>query len=802
MYRTGDFGRYLPGGDVEFVGRRDAQVKVRGHRVELGAIEAALARVPGVRQAAVTASGPPDARHLTAYLVAAGTDPPASAAAIRALEGVLPDFMVPRRVVWLDALPLTANGKVDLAALPRVEAPAGPATRPEPAVSATAEIVAGIWAEVLERPSVELDDDFFTLGGHSLLAVQVMSRVRQAFGLELPLRVLFDRPTISQLAACVDERRRPGDGRTNRELVRQPRHGDLELSFAQQRMWLLDRIESGSAAYHMAWAVEMKGPLHPDPLRGALEVVVARHEPLRTVFIGVEGRPRQRVLPPAGVRLPFTDLAGDREALSRLMAEEVDRPFDLAAGPPFRAAAYRLGPDEVVLLWVVHHIAFDGWSMGVLLRELGVAYDAVSSGLPVDLPELPVQYADFASWQREWLRSGEEERQLGYWRRRLAGAPAFIDLPTDRPRPTAESHRGARESFELPSALADRVAALSRAEGVTLFMTLLAAFKVLLSRYSGQLDLVVGSPIAGRGRPELEGLIGPFVNTLALRTDLTGDPSFRELLGRVRETALDAYAQQDVPFEKLVEALRPQRDLSRNPVFQVMFALQNAPLAPLRLRELQLRRVEVDRRTAQLDLSLHVATTADGLRGVFEYATDLFDAPTIRRMAGHYLALLESAVEDPERRASALSMMTEQETDQLSTWNATATPVPELLVHERVRAQAGRTPHGVAVEHDERRLSYAELQSRSARLSAHLRRRGVGAGSRVGVYLERSPEMVVGVLGILGAGAAYVPLDPAYPGERLSWMVEDSGLEVVVSQRSLAAALPAVKTVVWMDEEW
>jgi len=801
MYRTGDLGRYLPDGNVAFAGRRDSQVKLRGHRVELGAIEAALSRVPGVLQAVVTACGSPEDRRLAAYAVGGGDPRPTSAVVIRCLEQLLPNFMVPRQIVWLESLPLTANGKVDVRALTAPEVPARPATE-ESSASATEEILAGIWANVLGR-EVGLDDDFFSLGGHSLLAVQVASQVRRALGVELPLRAIFDFPTVSGLAAQVEGLRRPRDGGAAPDLVRLPRGRDLELSFAQQRMWLLDRIEPVSSAYHMAWAVEIKGPLRLDALSGALEAVVARHEPLRTAFVSVDGHPYQRVLPSVDVRVPMTDLAGDRDTMSRLMAEEVQRPFDLAEGPPFRASTYRLAPDEVVLLWVVHHIAFDGWSMGVFFHELGSAYDALARGEPVDLPELPVQYADFASWQREWLRVGEQDRQLAHWRERLAGAAPSLELPTDGPRPAVESHRGARQWFELPAALADRLAALSRSEGVTLFMTLLAAFKVLLSRYSGQHDLVVGSPMAGRSRPELEGLIGPFVNTLVLRTNLAGEPSFRELLGRVRGTALDAYAHQDVPFERLVEALRPQRDLSRNPVFQVMFTLQNAPLSPLGLGDLQLRRVQVERQTAQLDLSLHVMPTPVGLRAVIEYATDLFEAPTIRRMAGHYRTLLESAVSDPERRIGTLALMSEQETSERASWNATASPVPECCVHEMIRAQARRTPGKVALEHGAHRLSYAELESRSARLASQLRGLGVGPDARVGVFMDRSPDMVVGVLGVLEAGGAYVPLDPSYPDGRLSWMVEDSGLRVVVAQRELANSLPGgIESVVWMDEDW
>lgn len=793
LYRTGDLARYLPDGNVDFCGRRDSQLKIRGFRIEPGEVEAALARHPGIGSVVVVArEDVPDDKRLVAYLVSAGSEKP-TAGELRGFLGQgLPEYLVPSAFVWLKSIPLSPNGKLNRSALPAPEGGelAGGHEGPR---TATAELLEGIWAQVLGVSQVGLHENFFELGGHSLLATQVISRVRSALGVELPLRALFEAPSVSGLAARV-EAIRAQQGALGPPIVRGPRDGELELSFAQQRLWFLEQIEPSSAAYLLAFGVEMRGPLNVEALRRALETLMLRHESLRTSFRSVDGNPVQVIGPVDPVLLPVTQLGSEAEARMRLgplIADELERPFDLTSGALLRTGLYRLAEEDHVLLIAVHHIACDGWSMGVFVRELGTLYEVYSKGQEASLPELPVQYTDFARWQRAWLSGETLEGQLSYWRRRLQGSPQALEVPTDRPRPAMESHRGARYSFPVSETLRAGLEQLSREQGVTLFMTLLGAFQVLLSRYCGHDDIVVGSPIAGRNRAELEGLIGLFVNTLVLRTDLSGDPSFRELLGRVRETALGAYAHQELPFEKLVEQLRPDRDLSRNPVFQVMFGLQNAPQRPLSLHELQVSPLEIERRTAQLDLSLHVRPTGEGgLKGTFEYSTDLFEKSTIERMAEHYACLLEGAVSGPGRRISQLPLLTESEQRRVWAWNSTDAEYPKACVHELISEQVLRAPERMALEFGEEALTYAELEERSDRLAKYLKRLGVVPEVRVGILLERSLDLVVGVLGILKAGGAYVPLDPSYPAERLAYMLEDSRARLVLSREELAQALP------------
>ena len=578
-------------------------------------------------------------------------------------------------------------------------------------------------------------------------------------------------------------------------------------SFAQERLWFLEQLFPGEVAYTMAGAVRLSGALDVGALERALGAVAARHESLRTTFRAVEGTPRQVVAAQAEVRLRVQDLSGlaaaqrDKEALA-LASAEVRVPFDLAAGPLFRAVLYRTRADEHLLLLLMHHIVSDAWSVSVLLRELAEFYEASVTGRQPSLPELAIQYADYAEWQRDWLKGQELERQLEYWRGRLAGAPQVLELPTDHPRPPAESHRGAQHVFLIAREPSERIKALARREGVTTFMALLAAFEVLLFRYSGQSDLLVGTPIAGRNRTELEGLIGFFANTLVLRGELSGDPSVRELLGRVRETCLGAYAHQDTPFESLVGELRPERDLSRNPLFQAMLILENVPERSLDLPGLTVTPVQVDRRAAQLDLTLYLQETPEGLRGTFEYATDLFEAQTVARMAGHFQRLLEGLLEAPERRISALPLLTAEEASQQRAWNATATEYSSACVQELIARQAARTPERAAVEFAGRCLSYRDLEAKVERLARRLRARGVAPGARVGVFMERCPDMVVAVLAVLKAGGAYVPLDPAFPAERLAFMLEDSAAPLLLTHAAVAAEVPSrAVPILRVDEE-
>jgi len=562
------------------------------------------------------------------------------------------------------------------------------------------------------------------------------------------------------------------------------------LSFSQERLWFLDQIEQASAAYVMALAFEMRGALDVTALERALATLVRRHESLRTVFAEVDGRPQQVVSDPAPWTLPVAQVSGEADARERLR-EEASRGFDLARGPLFRAHLYRLAAHAHVLLLAMHHSISDGWSLGILTRELGELYARFSRGEPDTLPAPALRYRDFARWQRSSLQGEPLQALLSHWRSRLAGAPQVLELPTDRPRASMTSRRGATYSFVLPVELTEALRALARREGATLFVTLLAGFTLLLSRYSGQQDVLVGTPVANRSRAEIEDVVGCFVNTLVLRADLSGDPSARGFLERVREACLDALAHQDLPFERLVQELRPERDLSRNPLFQVMFAFQNAPQRPLELAGITLRPLEIERSTAQVDLTLHVWESAEGLSATFEYASELFEESTIARMATHWRSLLEAMIASPERCVWELPLLTEAERRQVLTqWNQTAAQYPRnAFAHELFEAQAERTPQAIAVRFESKQLTYQELDRRANQLAHHLRELGVGPEVLVGLCVERSLEMVVGLLGILKAGGAYLPIDPSYPAARQAFMLQDSQAKVLLTQAPLLGRL-------------
>jgi amino acid adenylation domain-containing protein len=575
--------------------------------------------------------------------------------------------------------------------------------------------------------------------------------------------------------------------------------GDVPLSFAQEQLWFLDQLGPGNPAYNIAATVRFGGTLDPVALEQALRALVCRHDILRTTFVARAGQPVQLVAPNLPLAVPLVDLCGlpeiERESRVRELAvAEARKPFDLACGPLLRASLLRLGDDEHLLLLTVHHIAADGWSMRVLVRELAEVYEAFAAGHEVLLPELPAQYADHAIRQRQSLQGQVLGEQLAYWRERLAGASPVLNLPTDHPRPTTQAYCGARHPFRLPAGLAEAVRAMGRQYGCTPFMVLLATFQALLSRYSGQDDLCVGSTIAGRDRLEVEGLVGFFANTLVLRGDLSGNPSFAELLSRVRETCLGAYAHQELPFERLVEELRPQRDLSRSPLFQVLFSFDLEPETRLELPGLTLEFSEVDTGTAKFDLSLYIREGAAGLGGYLEYDTDLFEAETAARMVGHWQTLLDAAITEPSLPLSELPLFTEAERRRLLLeWNDTCAPLPaQPCLHQLIEAQVERTPEAIALVHGEGRLSYQELNRRANRLAHHLRAQGVGPDQLVGVCLERSAEMVVVLLAILKAGGAYLPLDPSHPAERVAFILDDARVGLVVTQRHLAERFSAV----------
>ncbi len=713
------------------------------------------------------------------------------------LRESLPDYMVPSAFVPLDSLPLTPNGKLDRAALPAPEDAAAGAREYVAPRGPVEEALAEIWAEVLGRERVGARDDFFALGGHSLMATQVISRVRDRLGAELQLREMFGASTLEAFALRV-EAAAPAARAAGPAGAAAPAAGGgdgaFPLSFAQQRLWFLDQMEPESTAYNVTGAFHLRGRLDAAALERALDEVRRRHDSLRTVFRVRGGEPVQVVLPWRPAPLPVTDVSGmpraEREAeADRRVAEMAGTPFDLAAGPLVRAELVRLDAGEHVFAFGMHHIVSDGWSMGVFNRELRTLYEAFAAGRASPLPELEIQYPDFAVWQREQLAGDVVERQVAFWRDALGGAPT-LDLPTDRPRPATQTFRGAAEELLVPRELAGRLRALGERERATPFMVLMAAWQLLLARRSGQDDVVVGTPVAGRSRREIEGLIGFFVNTLAIRLDLAGRPDFRELVRRSREASLAALAHQDLPFEKIVEELKPERDPSRPPLFQVTFALQNAPGGAVESPGLEWGGWGGEGRTAKYDLSLVLVDTPEGLAGALEYNTDLFERATAQRIVAQLRTVLEAVAADPAVRAGDLPLLAPGEREMLAGWSGSgATQAPARCVHELFAEQAARTPDAVAVASGSAALTYAELDRRSDALARALRGRGVRPETPVALCVERSAEMVAAVLGILRAGGVFVPLDPEYPAERLAFMLADSGARLLLTDGAAGDAL-------------
>jgi len=795
LYRTGDLARWLPDGTLEFLGRTDHQVKVRGFRVEPGEIEARLREHPGVREAVVLVrEDAPGEKRLVAYLVGGEA---AGAEVLRAhLAGTLPEYMVPAAYVRLDEWPLTPNGKVDREALPAPEGDAYAARAYEAPVGETEQALAEIWAEVLGVERVGRRDDFFELGGHSLLAVQVISRVRQVLEAEASLGELFTRPVLADFARELEAAARAALP----PIEPAPREGRVPLSFAQQRLWFLERLGNLGSTYHMRTRLRLRGELDRGALARALDRVVERHEALRTTFAQVDGVPEQRIAPAGagGFHLAEHDLDGRADAkaeLDRLLAEEGRARFDLERGPLIRGRLVRLAADDHVLLLTMHHIVSDDWSMGVLTRELSALYAAHRQGREAELPALPVQYADYAAWQRRWVEGRVLQEQADYWADTLAGAPGLLELPTDHPRPAQPDHAGAQLGVGLDEALTAGLKALSRRNGTTLFMTLLAGWAVVLGRLSGQDDVVVGTPTAGRGRREIEGLIGFFINTLAIRVDLSGGATVAEVLGRVKARALGAQHHQDIPFEQVVERVDPVRSLSHSPLFQVTFAWQNAPRGSLELPGLALGRVDAPdaRGTVKQDLGLSLSEANGRIVGSVMYATGLFERATVERWAGYLRRVLEEMASGEGRRVERLALMSESERVRVvEEWNRTEAEYPAgSCVHELFERQVERAPDAAAVLFESRRVSYGELNGRANRLARHLRRLGVGPDVRVAICVERGPEMVAAMLAVLKAGGAYVPLDAGYPAERLEYMLADSAPAVVLTQEHLNQRLGA-----------
>ncbi|MBG7170193.1 pyoverdine non-ribosomal peptide synthetase PvdD, partial [Pseudomonas aeruginosa] len=789
LYRTGDLARVQADGNIEYIGRIDHQVKVRGFRIELGEIEAALAGLAGVRDAVVLAHDGVGGTQLVGYVVAdSAEDAERLRESLReSLKRHLPDYMVPAHLMLLERMPLTVNGKLDRQALPQPDASLSQQAYRAPG-SELEQRIAAIWAEILGVERVGLDDNFFELGGHSLLATRVISRVRQEQQLDASLKALFERPVLEAFAQGLE---RTTDAVSTIPLA--DRQQPLALSFAQERQWFLWQLEPESAAYHIPSALRLRGRLDVDALQRSFDSLVARHETLRTRFRLEGGRSYQQVQPAVSISIEREQF-GEEGLIERIQAIVV-QPFDLERGPLLRVNLLQLAEDDHVLVLVQHHIVSDGWSMQVMVEELVQLYAGYSQGLDVVLPALPIQYADYALWQRSWMEAGEKERQLAYWTGLLGGEQPVLELPFDRPRPARQSHRGAQLGFELPRELVEAVRALAQREGASSFMLLLASFQALLYRYSGQADIRVGVPIANRNRVETERLIGFFVNTQVLKADLDGRMGFDELLAQARQRALEAQAHQDLPFEQLVEALQPERNASHNPLFQVLFNHQSeirSVTPEVQLEDLRLEGLAWDGQTAQFDLTLDIQEDENGIWASFDYATDLFDASTVERLAGHWRNLLRGIVANPRQRLGELPLLDAPERRQtLSEWNpAQRECAVQGTLQQRFEEQARQRPQAVALILDEQRLSYGELNARANRLAHCLIARGVGADVPVGLALERSLDMLVGLLAILKAGGAYLPLDPAAPEERLAHILDDSGVRLLLTQGHLLERLP------------
>jgi len=798
LYRSGDLVRWRKDGNLEYLGRIDHQVKLRGYRIELGEIEAVLATYPGVAKAVAqvyAAGAAGGVMTLVAYVV---SSQPVDTHALREhARRKLPEFMVPSELIRLEELPLSSSGKVDKRRLPppRFEEHAAETRFVAPSTPAE-QALASIWEALLERRPIGAQDNFFDLGGHSLLAAQVMSRVRRTFGVDVPLSVIFEQPTLAALAAVISAKdaapRLP-------PLVRWTGTGDRPLSFAQERLRFLAELEGDSSAYNLPVAFTLRGSLDVDALRRSLRRVLDRHEVLRTRYPLVEGQPVARVLD-AELSLSTEDLRGPgASSLDQRLAEESARPFSLEQGPVVRVHLFRRADDEHVLLVAMHHIVSDGWSFGVMMREFSALYTAEVRGEPLELPALPIQYTDYAAWQRSWLDGDTQEQHLGYWRKALAGAPAVLELPTDRPRPAVRSHRGAAEPVALDARTALALTALCREQGVTAYMALLAAWGAYLGRMSGQDDVVIGSPFAGRRIAETEPLIGFFVNSLPLRIDLGGEPTFIELLQRVRRQVLDAHEHQDVPFEKIVEVLKPERVLGSSPLFQVMLAFQQTHADGMALPDLEVTPVALPSGAAKFDLTLTLSEAPQGFAGVLEYDRDLFDSWRIQALVRQLTGFITRLATAPQTKVVDVELLSAEERARLLP-SAPEVPLRLPAVHEVIAAQARKSPTVVAVEAEDGSLTYEALEARANAVAQALRERGVAPGTLVAIAVERSVGMMAGLLGVLKAGAAYVPLDPAYPRERLDFMLSDSGARVVLTQPHLASMFPKAEVLVLNDD--
>lgn len=809
IYKTGDLARWRTDGSLEFIGRIDNQVKLRGFRIELGEIEAVLHQHQAVKETVVILSEGYDNKHLVAYLTVtrAKSDEAALIAELKdRLKAQLPEYMLPSQFIILDKLPLTPNGKIARRALPTPGVTQDSDDNRVPR-SDTEILLASLWSSVLKVEVNSVTANFFDLGGHSLLATQLASRVRDSFEIDMPLRVLFEYPVLSELASWLDQQH---GSDTLPPIEPQPQNATLCLSYAQQRLWFLDQLEEASATYNMSLGLRLSGKLDKAALQQSFIILVERHQSLRLCFPQIDGKPVIKVLP-AYNPLTVTDLChltSDEQAtkIQRLSQAYAVQPFDLAKGPLLRLHLLQLHEQEYLLLFNIHHIIFDGWSMNILMREWVTLYTALYQGQEAKLKPLTIQYTDYAAWQRNWLQDEVLQRQLDYWQTQLADAQTLLELPTDFPRPVMPSNRGDHLTSRIDSDLTQQLHALSQQQGCTLFMTLLTAFNILLYRYTGQNDLLIGSPIANRTHSQIENLIGFFVNNLVLRTRISAPIGFNDLLKQVRHTALGAYAHQDIPFEQLVEHLQVERSLSHNPLFQVMFSLQNNDKTTVvDLPNLNVQFLPPELPVSSFDLTLSVTESDGDLILFWEYATDLFRDERIQRMAAHFATLLASIVQQPNADIHGLPLLTETEKQQLIDWNQTQTDYPaNQTVVTLFEQQVVQTPDNIAVVFESKQLTYRQLNIKANQLAHELRSHSALKDVHnplIAICVERSLEMLIGLLGILKAGGAYVPIDPNYPVKRITYMLNDSAAPMLLTQSQLQAQLPKTESaVLYLDE--
>ncbi|WGV25098.1 amino acid adenylation domain-containing protein [Halotia branconii CENA392] len=821
LYKTGDLARYLPDGNIEFLGRVDHQVKIRGFRIELGEIETLLSQHPDVQQAVVIVREDiPGDKRLVAYIVPHQKLATNTITLKRFLEEKLPSYMVPAALMILDSLPLTVNGKVD-----RRNLPAPARTRPDLAETFVAprnpieEKLAAIWTELLGLDVIGVNDNFFHLGGHSLIATQMLARVREVFAVELFFPQIFTHPTIATLAQLIasEEQQR------QRPVIQQiPHEGLLPVAFSQERIYFIQQLAPENSAYQFQATMRFKGRLDVSVLQRSLDEIVRRHEIFRTTYQEVNGRLYQVINPHEPISFAVIDLQplpeSEREtAAQKLVDAEVQTHLDMTQLPIIKWVVFKLNDQDYILTHVEHHIAHDGWSFNVFLSELVELYHAFCAGQPSPLPELSLQFADYAHWQREWAKTAAAQAQLRYWQQKLSGIPPLLELPCDRPRPKEQTYNGDHIRMELPVDLCESLRVFSHQEGVTLFMTMLAAFKVLLHRYTGQDDIFVGSAVANRRMQEVEKLIGMIVNNLVLRTDVSGNPTVRELLERVRQVTMEAYANEDVPFDKVVEAIRPVRNLSHNPLFQVMFSFHNSAKPHLNFPGLDITLQEpASNKSAKFDLDFLVIprfeqsvqhgakTGAKGITLVLEYNSDLFDAETIQAMLEQYEQVLIEMVANPEQQIAQIPLVTPSQQKLLGEWNQTDREYTEKnCIHKLFEAQVELTPDAVAVEQDGQKLTYRELSDRANKIAHYLQSLGVKPETLVGICVERSLEMIAGLLGILKAGGAYVPLDPAYPQERIAEILADTQLRFLLTQDKFSDQLLVYSgKTICLDTDW